>query len=1093
MFIKITSVKLISEKMKAVHHQKQGSKIMSFLFFTALCFASFCTSAQSIPLTLVAKDSRTGMQINPNYEAKSMKVDLELKVAKVNNYMIVKVQSGDKVIIKANLDGYYPDEKIYDITDDFDSEGRNIVFELDPQPAASLSFKVVDKVNGKKLEASISLISEGQLIKKVNSTDASGFSNILLTLPGRYTIKTEADGYETESYEENISVNDPPVKYDKAIGLEKKKNLLTLTIADGSNKKPIQDVKLRVTTKSGDVLKNSRTTSESTEINLKNAGDITIEAEAVGYQRYFETIQVSGDKVTIELQKEPTIKIEVLDGFNKERVSANVIITAPNGKTTTIKTSENETFVFVPKEKGQYKYNASKAGFQDAGSEINISQLENYEFDLKIKLNSIYEDFLILVLDEEKNVVPDVDVRVFDKGKKELAIDFEKTTGEWIVKLIKSEAYTYKAAVKGYQVNEGQLNLSKGKLIPIVLSKDLKEIRILTLDKYTQKPVKSLVSYKNSASTNDKLATSEHILSVKPDEIIKPVFTAVGYKQLEADPINNQLETTVSMVAENYPIQLLFVDADGKKLEPDYISVINKETSAPAAVQKDNVVLLDAAASYYVEVKKEGYSTHNSPFLPAVAITENDSKKTITLSPKEFVSQQFKVVNAKTQELVPTLIIKALSKDGNQLSVSEEQNIWSAQIKNGEPFSIKINSSGYEELTKSFAAITGKTEVLELSKIKTTELVFEAYDEILKRNVPAKFTLMDDEKTTDLQLFDSGIHAKANLVEGQKYTIRVSAADYQDKEEPFEYTSFTGNPKTINFQRKTYPVKFVLKTSGANSVIKSPSLKVLSGSKPINTPYVFDKKTFNADLKTSETYDLTLNVDGFKTISDKLTVSDLAAANLIKEYTLEEIEVEEAVTIEEPVKVISLPEPVVVIPVEEPIKIEPVIAEKPAPEVAETVIKVEENTAPKVSDVYTKNSENLAKIPETSDEMLAELSKKEAVGKRYILTKVYFEQSSPKMRPESDEQLNSILQVLQSNPKLKVELVGHTDNVGDSRQNAYLSNFRAKVVGNFLYNKGIEDNRISVKGMGEKFPVAENNTEENKAQNRRVELIVVEN
>jgi outer membrane protein OmpA-like peptidoglycan-associated protein len=97
------------------------------------------------------------------------------------------------------------------------------------------------------------------------------------------------------------------------------------------------------------------------------------------------------------------------------------------------------------------------------------------------------------------------------------------------------------------------------------------------------------------------------------------------------------------------------------------------------------------------------------------------------------------------------------------------------------------------------------------------------------------------------------------------------------------------------------------------------------------------------------------------------------------------------------------------------------------------------------------------------------------------------------MRPESDEQLNSILEVLKSNPNLKIELVGHTDNVGDSRQNVYLSKFRAKVVGSYLYNQGISDTRISTKGMGDEFPVIQNDTEENKSQNRRVELIVVEN
>ncbi|MFT7483610.1 MAG: outer membrane protein OmpA-like peptidoglycan-associated protein, partial [Oceanospirillaceae bacterium] len=248
---------------------------------------------------------------------------------------------------------------------------------------------------------------------------------------------------------------------------------------------------------------------------------------------------------------------------------------------------------------------------------------------------------------------------------------------------------------------------------------------------------------------------------------------------------------------------------------------------------------------------------------------------------------------------------------------------------------------------------------------------------------------------------------------------------------------------------------------------------------PVNTPYLFGKRTFAADLQVDETYDLVLSVDGFKPISEKVSVVELAETNLIRTYTLEEIVVEKPIEVKEVVKETVLKEP------EVKVEVAPVIIEKPIEEIVEPPVKV--------ADVYTKNSENLEKMPESQDEMLSALSSKEAIGKRYILTKIYFEQSSPKMRPESDEQLNFILEVLKSNPNLKIELVGHTDNVGDSRQNVYLSKFRAKVVGSYLYNQGISDTRISTKGMGDEFPVIQNDTEENKSQNRRVELIVVEN
>jgi OmpA-OmpF porin, OOP family len=109
------------------------------------------------------------------------------------------------------------------------------------------------------------------------------------------------------------------------------------------------------------------------------------------------------------------------------------------------------------------------------------------------------------------------------------------------------------------------------------------------------------------------------------------------------------------------------------------------------------------------------------------------------------------------------------------------------------------------------------------------------------------------------------------------------------------------------------------------------------------------------------------------------------------------------------------------------------------------------------------------------------------------LDKVYFDQSKYELRPESREELEKLYRTLRDNSRLKIEIVGHTDNVGDARLNQYLSENRAKVIHSYLVRKNIASDRLLHRGFGQSRPIAPNDTEENKALNRRVEFVVLEN
>jgi outer membrane protein OmpA-like peptidoglycan-associated protein len=73
-----------------------------------------------------------------------------------------------------------------------------------------------------------------------------------------------------------------------------------------------------------------------------------------------------------------------------------------------------------------------------------------------------------------------------------------------------------------------------------------------------------------------------------------------------------------------------------------------------------------------------------------------------------------------------------------------------------------------------------------------------------------------------------------------------------------------------------------------------------------------------------------------------------------------------------------------------------------------------------------------------------------------------------------------------------VEVGGHTDSVGSEAYNQGLSERRADAVRDYLMSKGVKASRLTARGYGESRPVASNDTEEGRAENRRVELVVIE-
>jgi outer membrane protein OmpA-like peptidoglycan-associated protein len=105
---------------------------------------------------------------------------------------------------------------------------------------------------------------------------------------------------------------------------------------------------------------------------------------------------------------------------------------------------------------------------------------------------------------------------------------------------------------------------------------------------------------------------------------------------------------------------------------------------------------------------------------------------------------------------------------------------------------------------------------------------------------------------------------------------------------------------------------------------------------------------------------------------------------------------------------------------------------------------------------------------------------------------VFFDFNKASIKSVSFALLNEVAQAMADNPKIKVEIGGHTDSVGNDAFNLKLSQSRAESVRNYLIKRGISSDRMVPKGYGENVPIADNRTEAGRSQNRRVEFVITE-
>lgn len=141
-----------------------------------------------------------------------------------------------------------------------------------------------------------------------------------------------------------------------------------------------------------------------------------------------------------------------------------------------------------------------------------------------------------------------------------------------------------------------------------------------------------------------------------------------------------------------------------------------------------------------------------------------------------------------------------------------------------------------------------------------------------------------------------------------------------------------------------------------------------------------------------------------------------------------------------------------------------------------------------IDEVEVRKLPPILDVPPDPDDLAnVELEK----GKRFVLNNIYFDHDRADFLPRSYRELNTLLNIMRKNPNMRIEIHGHTDDVGTDDYNYQLSLSRAYAVVEFLTENEIAPERVVARGYGSDAPLDTNETADGRQKNRRVEFLVL--
>jgi outer membrane protein OmpA-like peptidoglycan-associated protein len=555
-----------------------------------------------------------------------------------------------------------------------------------------------------------------------------------------------------------------------------------------------------------------------------------------------------------------------------------------------------------------------------------------------------------------------------------------------------------------------------------------------------------------------KGATTETKIAEKPQSIIVKPADVETKRAEDSSPKVEKIEVpTVKEIKQNLAFKA--IDAmTGQPVAAKFKLTDNiKDTYTGATNNDDNfyeVTVLVQPDAYQLLVTAAGYRNYQEKIVLTKTLNSEQSKKTIKLS-KSDVFIKINVLDEQTVMALKMATIRVIDVADKRAAV----NVRDApngqvvvQIQPERKYTVEVESAGYVPFSKSLDEILAKLNTqntlnVKLKKFTESYISISAINTSTGQRVPAKFKLKGDQtdEVIELNTTASALVTKFKVTDPDIYRVETTATGYKAN------SSNLDAEETIPGQDLTFEAKLIPSASSSATPIAAAAVP-----KTVTSSFNFLVMDASSNKYVPNTKFKVLNqrtkqpIGAIRAISNGFQV-DLVVDN----FYIIEVEAN---------------------------GYDKSLLKFEAASGGRSEFPISLNVAKKVAPVVRRGPK-----PVVNERIFDNIKIGQSVA---IEDNVYFDQSSYVLRYEAYPQLTRLAAILSKNPKMTVGIIGHTDNVGDSRLNQILSENRSKVISNFLINKGVNESRISYTGEGQTRPLANNDTEENRKRNRRVEFII---
>ncbi|MBA4849916.1 OmpA family protein [Emticicia sp. BO119] len=793
-----------------------------------------------------------------------------------------------------------------------------------------------------------------------------------------------------------------------------------------------------------------------------------------------------------DLAKQPdsTYTFGAFDKTSGKRLAATFKIYYKNSDPLVIQGTLQSDVQFKPATKGQYEVEISMPNYVSKRIPLNLENLGAGKTNFKELLEVASDEFTILVTDaKDKQIIMSAKVKVYDDAKKEVEAKVNPKTGEWKVMMDISKNYHIEIEAPGYQGVSSEVegvDITKtvktpSKFISVSLQKNNSQVAsFIATDANTHEPL--VANYKvlrpeETTLTGQSNKNEPYRVEFNPKKKFTVEVSAEGYKTVTElisfdqtmieRGIPSALLKKIELQRDTYNFLFKIIDAQTKaniiSTRMRIINLNNKQSIAGKIEKEGFSANLSPDTEYSIEVESEGYEQANQNINLKDLIARNQFVQEILLNKKSIEQYRLIVVDEENDKNVPGANLRVFNARNEPITIATTniQSEWLADLKIGEQYNAEVKTQGYLAYRAPILK-SNKTVYLKIRKVPANDIYFMVVDFYTKNILPSDYKLRTGTALVEGSVNPEKTRFKATLTPDKSYEIEVLSQGYPAYKEMVNLTKVVNN--VITFELKKTGYDFIFNPIDSKTKEPIPNVKIgLNDSNNQTVAVTANVAKMVSPQSFGKKYSLNAQVANYKVYTENIDLMNMAVANFRHDIVMEKIEVTQA---------------------------PPPIVEKPKTE--EKLIAKKEEEAPVASVVAPVEPEKkepvMAKVSAIADDYFKGIE----VGKPIKLENVYFDQSQPIIKPQSYSELDRLVNLLKHHPKMSIEVIGHTDNVGDPRMNLYLSELRAKAVSNYLFNKGISPDRLTHKGKGQEQPVSANDTEENRQKNRRVEFVVTE-